>query len=86
MSEYANRRYMIIDLSEIGSVDFNQIIQKNIDDLRVSLDGLLTVVKWDGETPSSVSSLSTKQGPYTHDEIITIMGNSDWTSNRIQLK
>ena len=86
MSEYANRRYMIIDLSEIGSVDFNQIIQKNIDYLRVSLDGLLTVVKWDGETPSSVSSLSTKQGPYTHDEIITIMGNSDWTSNRIQLK
>ena len=82
MSEYANRRYMIIDLVEIGSVDFNQIIQKNIDDLRVSLDGLLTVVKWDGETPSSVSSLSTKQGPYTHDEIITIMGNSDWTSNR----
>jgi hypothetical protein len=82
MSEYANRRYMIIDLSEIGSVDFNQIIQKNIDYLRVSLDGLLTVVKWDGETPSSVSSLSTKQGPYTHDEIITIMGNSDWTSNR----
>ena len=52
MSEYANRRYMIIDLSEIGSVDFNQIIQKNIDDLRVSLDGLLTVVKWVGETPS----------------------------------
>ena len=82
MSEYANRRYMIIDLSEIGSVDFNQIIQKNIDYLRVSLDGLLTVVKWDGETPSSVSSLSTKQGPYTHDEIITIMCNSDWTSNR----
>jgi hypothetical protein len=86
MSEYANRRYMIIDLSEIGSVDFNQIIQKNIDYLRVSLDGLLTVVKWDGETPSSVSSLSTKQGPYTHDQIITIMGSSDWTNNRIQLK
>ena len=86
MSDYANRRYMIIELSEIGSVDFNQIIQKNIDDLRVSLDGLLTVVKWDGETPSSVSSLSTKQGPYTHDEIITIMGNSDLTSNIIQLK
>jgi hypothetical protein len=83
MSEYANRRYMIIELSEIGSVDFNQIIQKNIDYLRVSLDGLLTVVKWDGETPSSVSSLSTKQGPYTHDEIITIMGGSDWTNNRL---
>ena len=62
MSEYANRRYMIIDLVEIGSVDFNQIIQKNIDDLRVSLDGLLTVVKWVGETPSSVNSLTTKKG------------------------
>ena len=83
MSEYANRRYMIIDLVEIGSVDFNQIIQKNIDNLRVSLDGLLTVVKWVGETPSSVNSLTTKKGPYTHDQIITIMGSSDWTNNRL---
>jgi hypothetical protein len=83
MSDYANRRYMIIELSEIGSVDFNQIIQKNIDDLRVSLDGLLTVVKWNGETPSSVNSLTTKNGPYTHEQIITIMGGSDWTNNRL---
>ena len=82
MGEYTNRRYMILDLTEIGSVDFNQIIQKNIDDLRLSLNGLLTVVKWDGDTPSSVNSLTTKKGPYTHDQIITIMGNSDWTNSR----
>jgi hypothetical protein len=83
MSEFINRRYMILNLTEIGSVDFNQIIQKSVDDLRLSLNGLLTVVKWDGDTPSSVNSLTTKQGPYTHDEILTIMGNSDWTNNRL---
>jgi hypothetical protein len=74
---------MILNLTEIGSVDFNQIIQKSVDDLRLSLNGLLTVVKWDGDTPSSVNSLTTKQGPYTHEEILTIMGNSDWTNNRL---
>jgi len=83
MSEFINRRYMILNLTEIGSVDFNQIIQKSVDDLRLSLNGLLTVVKWDGDTPSSVNSLTTKQGPYTHEEILTIMGNSDWTNNRL---
>ncbi len=83
MSEFLNRRYMILNLTEIGSVDFNQIIQKNVDDLRLSLNGLLTVVKWDGDTPSSVNSLTTKQGPYTHNEILGIMGNSDWTNNRL---
>ena len=83
MSEFINRRYMILNLTEIGSVDFNQIIQKRVDDLRLSLNGLLTVVKWDGDTPSSVNSLTTKQGPYTHEEILTIMGNSDWTNNRL---
>jgi hypothetical protein len=62
-------------------VDFNQVLQKNKDELRLSLDGLKTVVKWDGETPSSVDSLLTKNGPYTHQEILLIMVSDEWTDN-----
>jgi hypothetical protein len=81
MEIFENRRYMILDYSEINSVDFNQVLQKNKDELRLSLDGSKTVVKWDGETPSSVDSLLTKDGPYTHQEILLIMVSDEWTDN-----
>ncbi len=81
MEIFENRRYMILDYSEINSVDFNQVLQKNKDELRLSLDGSKTVVKWDGETPSSVDSLLTKNGPYTHQEILLIMVSDEWTDN-----
>lgn len=82
MEIYKDRRYMIINYSEINSVDFNEILQTNKEELRLSIDGTLTVVKWNGiKIPDSISLLSIKYGPYTHDEIIQIMSNSDWTED-----
>ena len=86
MSNFENTKYMILDYSEIYSVDLNQIIQKNIQELRLSLDGTKTVVKWEGTTPSSVDALSSKQGPYTHDDILTIMKGGDWTEKEIPIR
>lgn len=81
MDIFENRRYMIINYSEIDSVDFNQIYQTYKDELRLSLDGTKTVIKWDGDTPSSVESLIYKDGPYTHKDIVTIMVSDEWTDN-----
>ncbi len=72
---------MIINYSEIDSVDFSQIFQTYKDELRLSLDGTKTVIKWDGNTPSTVDALVYKDGPYTHKEIITIMVSDVWTDN-----
>jgi hypothetical protein len=47
--------------------------------VRKSLDELQTFVKYEGEMPSSVVALTTKQGPYTHSEILTILAGPDWT-------
>jgi hypothetical protein len=76
---FENRSYMILSTSETGSVDFLQVLETSSQTLRLSVDESLTFVKWEGDIPSSVSSLSTKEGPYTHSEILSILSTDVWT-------
>lgn len=74
-----NRNYVIFNVSELASIDFSQVLETSADTVRKSLDELQTFVKYEGEMPSSVTALTTKQGPYTHSEILTILAGPDWT-------
>ena len=47
--------------------------------LVLSVDGLQTVLKWEGAEPVFVSTLSSYEGPYTHEEILVIMATPEWT-------
>jgi len=76
---FENRNYMILSTSETGSVDFNEVLETSSQTLRLSVDESLTFVKWEGDIPSSVDSLSSKQGPYTHSEILSILSTDVWT-------
>jgi hypothetical protein len=80
--EYPNREFMIFNVSELVLIDFTQVLETSIDTVRKSIDGTKTFVKWDGNIiPSSVESLTTKEGPYTYEEILVILNGSEWTSN-----
>ena len=84
MEEYNNRQFMIFDVSELNIIDFSQVLETSIDTVRKSIDETKTFVKWDGDIiPSSVEMLTTKEGPYTYDEIITILSDETWTLNII---
>jgi hypothetical protein len=74
-------RYMIVLVSEVDQIDFNQVFETAPDTLRVSVDGLKTFFKWEGEIPSSVSNLTYKEGPYTHTEILNLLNSTEWVSN-----
>lgn len=80
---YDTRLYMIFNVSELSQIDFNQVLETSITTVRKSVDETKTFVKWDGDIPSSVSSLTTKEGPYTHDEILEILSTSFWTPTQI---
>jgi hypothetical protein len=80
---YETREFMIFNVSELDQINFTQVHETSIDTVRKNLDKTLTFVKWDGEIPSSVSSLITKQGPYTYTEILNILEGPEWTSNNI---
>lgn len=78
--EYNNREFMIFNVSELPNIDFTQVLETSADTVRKSVDGTKTFVKWDGvEIPSSVASLTTKEGPYTYDEILAILATPEWT-------
>jgi hypothetical protein len=78
--DYNNREFMIFSVTELPTINFNEVKETSIDTVRKSVDGTKTFVKWDGEIiPSSVESLTTKEGPYTYDEIIIILATEEWT-------
>jgi hypothetical protein len=80
MADYSNRRFMIFNVSELGDIDFSQVLETSVDTVRKSVDETKTFVKWNGETiPSSVDALTTKEGPYTYSEILTILATPEWT-------
>jgi hypothetical protein len=76
---YENRNFMIFDVSELDTIDFDTVLETSVDTVRRSVDGNKTFVKWDGEMPTCVSELITKEGPYTYEEIIEILSGVDWT-------
>jgi hypothetical protein len=78
---YTNKNFMIFSTSETGSIDFNEVLETSAETLRLSVDGSKTFVKWDGDIPTSVSSLTTKKGPYTHQQILTILTGSEWADD-----
>jgi hypothetical protein len=81
MTNYETRQFMIFNVSELGTVDFTQVLETSQDTVRRSIDETKTFVKWEGDTiPSSVNSLTTKEGPYTYTEIKTILSGTEWTS------
>ena len=78
--DYSTRKFMIFNVSELSNIDFTQVLETSIDTVRRSVDGTLTFVKWDGAIPTTVDSLTTKQGPYTYEEIVTILATDMWTN------
>jgi hypothetical protein len=73
--------YVIFNVSELDKIDFDQVFETSIETVRKSVDETLTFVKYrDEEMPSSVVSLTTKQGPYSHEEILEILATPEWTN------
>lgn len=77
-SEYRNIRFVIFEVIELSLIDFNQVYETSSDTVRKSVDETKTFVKWEGIMPTCVSNLTTKEGPYTYSEMLTILSTSEW--------
>ena len=71
---YENRKYVIINASEVNSVDFSQVNETSANTLRYNISGSQTIVKFDGDTPSFLSGKT----QYSHTEILTLLDSTDW--------
>jgi hypothetical protein len=71
------RTYVIIDASEVSSVDFDQVAETSADTIRYSLDGTKTFVKYEGTQPFFLLGKT----EYTHEEILSILSGPEWSSD-----
>jgi hypothetical protein len=67
--------YIIIDSSEIPSVDFNSVLNTNADLLRYNLDKTQAVLKYEGDQPSFLKGKT----EYTHSEILARLDAPEWS-------
>ena len=77
--DYKARNYLILNVSEINLINFDEVYETNEETLRKSLDGTKTLIKWFDKKPKFINDLKTKEGPYNYDQIIQILATSEWT-------
>jgi len=77
---FENREYLVIPVSELTKVDFNLVLETSAETVRKSIDETKTFVKWDGETPAFVATISGAEGPYTYSEILDVLTGVEWTA------
>ena len=68
-------KYVIINTSDLDSVDFSQVAETSTDSLSYSLDGSKALVKFEGDTPAFLDGLT----QYTHSEILAELATPEWT-------
>ena len=73
--DYSNRRWVIVNVSDITDEMIASAIQSSMATLRKTLDGSKAILKFKGDTPSCFEGLTT----YNHSEILTELAKSAWT-------
>jgi hypothetical protein len=70
------KSYVIIDSSEVDSIDFNEVLETSANTLRYSLDGTQTFVKYEGTQPFFLLGKT----EYDQEEILSILSGTEWSS------
>ena len=70
-----SRKYVLINASDVSSIDFDRVQETSAETLRYSLDGSQTFVKFEGSTPDFLEGKT----QYDHSEILTILAGPEWT-------
>jgi hypothetical protein len=80
---HENREFIIFNVSELNKINFNEVLETSVDTVRKSSDKTKTFVKWEGDEPLFISKLTTKEGPYTYTQIVTILATNEWASQEL---
>ena len=77
---YETRNFAIFSLTELNKIDFSMVLETSAETLRRNIEETRSFVKWDGEAPEFVATLETLEGPYTYEEMVSILGGEEWSS------
>ena len=75
------RTYAVINLTDVGLIDFSQVGETSASTIRKSLDNTQFVIKWeDGYTPTFITDSSVVPvATYDHHGILELMGTAAWS-------
>ena len=75
------KTYAVINLTDIGLIDFSQVGQSSASTIRKSLDDTQFVIKWeDGYTPTFITDGSVVPvETYDHHAILELMASPEWS-------
>ena len=82
---FDHRHYVIIPYSEVGNIDFDEVLETSINTIRRSIDGYKTFVKYEHEMPPSVVAIQDKSQEYSHEEISEILNTEEWIDTNASL-
>ncbi len=77
-----DRRAIVIFADEISSIDYSETVERSAADVTLGIaDGRqMAYFQYDlPTTPSFLGSFSYYEGPYTYDDMQTILQNSTWS-------
>jgi len=80
--DYSNRTYAFALTSDIGEVDFSQVMETSSSTVRKSIDQTQFVLKWYTENePTFITNKSvTLTWSGSHEDCLQLMSTSEWTS------
>tara|TARA_R110002012_G_scaffold133034_1_gene286174 strand:- start:1880 stop:2170 length:291 start_codon:yes stop_codon:yes gene_type:complete len=72
MAIYNSNTYVIINKSEVSSLNYSKLLTNSSNTVRYSVDESKAIVKYTGNQPSELNGKTT----YTHEEILTELANN----------
>ena len=74
------RTYAVINLTDVGLIDFAQVGESSVFTIRKSLDDTQFVIKWeDGYTPTFINNPVVPVATYDHHAILELMATAAWS-------
>ena len=71
--------YAIINIADLGNIDFSQVGETDENTIRKSLDETQFVIKWNTEPTFITDGTVTPLQTLTHDEALVLMASAEWS-------
>jgi hypothetical protein len=79
MSTRIAETYAIINIADLGNIDFSQVGETDKNTIRKSLDETQFVLKWNTEPTFIADGTVTPLQTLTHEQALTLMSSAEWS-------
>ncbi len=79
MSTKQAETYAIINIADLGNIDFSQVGETDETTIRKSLDDSQFVIKWNTEPTFIADGTVVPVETLTHEQALTLMASAEWS-------